>query len=140
MNINEAFPSKYLKASDIPEEGRVCVISRVDEEEVGRDKEVRPILYFEGVEKGVVLNKTNATNISKLYGFETDDWVGKKVMIGTAWVDFNGQSTEGIRIYPPKRASANSPLGKSPPVAGNGANQFDDRNPPPRELDDEIPF
>lgn len=143
MNINEAFPSKYLKAADIPEEGRVCVISHVDEEEVGRDKEVRPILYFEGVEKGVVLNKTNATNISKLYGAETDDWVGKKVMIGTAWVDFNGQSTEGIRIYPPKRSSPNAPLGKSAPTAGNGSQQFDDRNPPPREsaeLDDEIPF
>lgn len=141
MNINEAFPSKYLKASDIPEEGRTVTISRVDEEEVGRDKEVRPILFFEGVEKGVVLNKTNATNIAKLYGPETDDWVGKKVLLGTAWVDFQGQSTEGIRIYPPKRSSPNTPLSGSrqrqadPSENGNGQREF-----APRELDDEIPF
>lgn len=141
MNINEAFPSKYLKASDIPEEGQTVIISAIEEEEVGRDKEMRPVLYFEGEEKGIVLNKTNATNISKLYGYETDDWVGKKVLLGTAWVDFNGQSTEGIRVYPPKRSSANKPL--NPPKSGNGQQQYDDRNPPPRqsaELDDEIPF
>lgn len=142
MNINEAFPSKYLKAADIPEEGRTCVISRVDEEEVGRDKEVRPILYFEGVEKGVVLNKTNATNISKLYGAETDDWVGKKVMIGTAWVDFNGQSTEGIRIYPPKRSSPNAPLGKQAEKREPADASVGDREFAPRggDLDDDIPF
>lgn len=142
MNINEAFPSKYLKASDIPEEGQTVIISAVAEEEVGRDKEVRPVLYFEGEEKGIVLNKTNATNISKLYGYETDDWVGKNVLLGTAWVDFQGQSTEGIRIYPPKRQSPNAPL-KRAPTAGNGTQQYDDRNPPPRQsadLDDEIPF
>lgn len=137
MNINEAFPSKYLKASDIPEGGFTVIISKVEEEEVGRDKEVRPILYFQGEEKGIVLNKTNATNISKLYGYETDDWAGKKVQIGTAWVDFNGQSTEGIRIYPPKRAAAASSHGAS----RSAKPEYDDRNPPPHEhVDDDIPF
>ena len=135
MNINEAFPSKYLKASDIPEEGLTVIISKVEEEEVGRDKEVRPILYFQGEEKGIVLNKTNATNISKLYGYETDEWAGKKVQIGTAWVDFNGQSTEGIRIYPPKRAAAAA----SPGASRSAKPQYDERNPPPHG-DDDIPF
>lgn len=106
MNINEAFPSKYLKASDIDESGMSVTIANVTEEEVGKDKEVRPVLYFDGEEKGIILNKTNATNISKLYGYETDDWIGKKVQLGTAWVDFQGQSVEAIRIYPPKRGAA----------------------------------
>ncbi len=140
MNINEAFPSKYLKASDIPEEGQTVVIASIDEEEVGKDKEVRPVLYFEGEDKGIILNKTNATNISKLYGYETDDWIGKKVQLGTAWVDFQGQSVEAIRIYPPKRSSANAPLGKQatqrePEPAG--AREFAPRG---GDLDDEIPF
>lgn len=140
MNINESFPSKYLKASDVPEEGLTVVIVRVGQEEIGKDKDIRPVLYFDGEEKGIVLNKTNATNISKLYGYETEDWTGKKVQLGTAWVDFQGQSVEAIRIYPPKRSSANAPLDKSAPVAGNGTRQYDDRNPPPRDLDDDIPF
>lgn len=144
MNINESFPSKYLKASDIPEEGQTVVIVRISQEEIGKDKEIRPVLYFEGEEKGIILNKTNATNISKLYGYETDDWSGKRVVLGVAWVDFQGQSVEAIRIYPPKRSSANAPLGqRQAPTAGNGTQQYDERNPPPRQtadLDDEIPF
>jgi len=146
-NINDSFPSKYLKAADL--EGTPTVtISTIRFEEVGKDKDMRPILYFHGEEKGIVINKTNATNISKLYGYETDDWCGKQVMLGTTWVDFNGQSVEAIRIYPPKRAGAspNAPLKPS-----NGQQQFDDRNPPPvsdssgayrgpADLDDEIPF
>jgi hypothetical protein len=77
-NINDAFPSKYLKASDLDGENVTVTITHVAFEEVGKDKEMRPILFYEGSEKGIVLNKTNATNISKLYGSETDDWGGKK--------------------------------------------------------------
>jgi arabinogalactan endo-1,4-beta-galactosidase len=137
MNINDSFPSKYLKASDIPEEGQTVVIVRVDQEEVGKDKEVRPVLYFEGEEKGIILNKTNATNISKLYGYETEDWAGKKVVLGTAWVDFQGQSVEAIRIYPPKRQSPNAPLNNRQEQRKEdvpaGAREF-------APLDDDIPF
>jgi hypothetical protein len=136
MNINESFPSKYLKASDIEGQPTV-VIANVATEEVGKDKEMRPVLYFDGEEKGIILNKTNATNISKLYGYETDDWIGKKVMLGTTWVDFQGQSVEAIRIYPPKRLSPNTPLNNG--AKNEAPKQFDDRNPPP-VTDDEIPF
>jgi hypothetical protein len=140
MNINESFPSKYLKASDIPEEGQTVIIVRVDMEEVGKDKEVRPVLFFEGEEKGIILNKTNATNISKLYGYETDDWSGKKVQLGTAWVDFQGQSVEAIRIYPPKRSSANAPLGqRQPPDQHREDKPAGARDFAPLD-DDSIPF
>ena len=139
MNINDAFPSKYLKAADI--EGNPTVeIANVSEEEVGRDKEVRPVLYFHGEEKGIILNKTNANNIAKLYGYETDDWVGKKVVLGTTYVDFQGQSVEAIRIYPPKRPSMNAPLGRA--TQARPAPRDDD-SAGPREfapLDDEAPF
>lgn len=141
MNINDAFPSKYLKASDITEEGQSVVISAIEEEEVGKDKEIRPVLYFEGEEKGIILNKTNATNISKLYGYETDDWSGKRVVLGVAWVDFQGQSVEAIRIYPPKRSSPNAPLGNKPAqqreMAPAGEREFAPRG---GALDDDIPF
>lgn len=143
-NINDAFPSKYLKASDFEGDTPIVTISGIAFEEVGKEKDVRPILYYEGETKGIVLNKTNATNITKIYGSETDDWIGKKVQIGTAWVDFQGQSVEAIRIYPPKRqpgqmqpqakTSVNAPL-------ETGRQQFSDRNPPPvTDLDDDLPF
>lgn len=105
MNINEAFPSKYLKAPDLNGGSPTVTISHVALEEVG-DGERKPCVYFVGKEKGVVLNKTNATNISEVYGPDTDDWTGKKVTLFTAWVDFNGRSVESIRIRKPDAARA----------------------------------
>lgn len=126
-NINDAFPSSYLKAADLQGSTPTVTIANVKFEEVGKDRDLRPIVYFAGKEKGVVLNKTNANNISKLYGPETDDWIGKPVMLGTAMVDFNGQSVESIRIYPPKQAKQSVAKPAPRPTVSE-------------ELDDEIPF
>lgn len=117
-NIMDEFPSKYLKASDVEDEHPTVTISRITREEVGQTKDMRPIVYFDEFDKGVVLNKTNATNVSKLYGSDTDNWIGKTVILGTAMVDFQGESKPAIRIWPPKRtapakkATVNAPLGE----------------------------
>lgn len=98
MNVNDAFPSKFLKASDIGDAQPTVTIKDVVMEDIGEDR--RPVLYFAGKDKGIVLNKTNATNISGAYGPDTDEWTGKKVVLFTAWVDFQGKSVEAIRIRP----------------------------------------
>ena len=63
MNINDAFPSKYLKASDLQGRTISVVMSRVEKEDIGKG-EKKLILYFQGKQKGMVLNKTKANNIS----------------------------------------------------------------------------
>ena len=123
MNINDQFPSKFLKAADLNGGEVVVTIKDCIVEEIGEDK--RPVLYFAGKEKGVVLNKTNATNISGAYGGDTDDWVGKKVVLYTAWVDFQGRSMEAIRIRPAKanegaKRAAVEPNFEQPPPAEDG--------------------
>lgn len=137
MNINDAFPSNYLKAADLKGQVVTVVMANVAHEKIGDDDKL--ILYFDGKDKGLVLNKTNANNIAAIYGPETDSWRGQKVALATAWVDFQGRSVEAIRVRPPQNgASVNAPLNRT-----NGARDFDERNPPPREtadLDDEIPF
>lgn len=100
MNIDSAFPSNYLKAADIGEAKPTVTIKEVVMETLGEDR--RPVLYFVGKDKGIVLNKTNATNIREAYGPDTDDWTGKKVTLFTTWVDFQGRSVEAIRIRPAK--------------------------------------
>lgn len=105
MNVNSAFPSKYLKASDLGMAQPVVIIDRVDMEEVGRDKESRPVIYFVGKEKGVVLNKTNSRKIAALVGSdETDEWIGHSVRLYTTETSFNGEQVECIRVKaaPPK--------------------------------------
>lgn len=126
MNINEAFPSNYIKASDLQGGSPTVTMSHVTTEKMGDDHKL--VLYFQGKEKGFVLNKTNANNIASLYGEETDDWHGKKVTLVVAWVDFQGKSVEAIRVRPPAAGS-----GKAAPKQEAPAREMAD-------MDDEIPF
>lgn len=104
MNIEESFPSKYLKASDLQGRAVVVKMATVRVEKVGDDQ--RPILYFVGKDKGCVLNKTNKNAVVSLYGTETDEWTGKPIELFVALVDYQGKQTEAIRI----RAPRNQPL------------------------------
>jgi hypothetical protein len=136
MNINDQFPSKYLKAADLNGGEAVVTIKDCIMESLGEDR--RPVLYFAGKEKGVVLNKTNATNISDAYGGDTDEWVGKKVVLYTAYVDFQGRSMEAIRIRPAKAHDGAKRATVEPDFDGSP------EPPPPREFapadDSDIPF
>jgi hypothetical protein len=134
MNVMEAFPSKFLKADDLQGKEITVQIDHVAMEEVGKDKEIRPALYFRGKEKGIVLNKTNATNIAAAYGPDTDDWTGQPVTLFTTWVDFQGKSVPAIRVRPAS-GGVKPPIGKPNPKQtgdsnGNGA----------ADLNDDIPF
>jgi hypothetical protein len=100
MNINNAFPSKWLKSGDVEEDDLILTISRVAMEDIGQgeNQENKPVLYFEETEKGMVLNKTNAEAISRLHTPETDNWIGKKIAIFATEVDFAGKQTLALRV------------------------------------------
>ena len=107
MNINDAFPSNYLKASDLGEAQPVVTIDRVEVEPVGRGKEMKPVIYFAGKQKGMVLNKTNSKKIADIAGSpDTDDWHGIQIKLFATEVDFQGETVEAIRIKSPLVAKA----------------------------------
>ena len=107
MNINSAFPSNYLKASDLGESQPVVTIDRVTVEPVGRDKEMKPVVYFQGKTKGIVLNKTNSKKIAEIAeSQETEDWTGVQIKLYATEVEFSGEQVEAIRIKAPKQAKA----------------------------------
>lgn len=128
-NINDAFPSKYLKADDLKGNRILVTIDHVSFETVG-DDENKAIVYFRGKDKGLVLNRTNAASIVEITGSaETDDWHGHRVVLFPTKVDFQGKRTLAIRID-------NPPKGKPAPPP-----------PPPAEdeivedvAEDEVPF
>ena len=106
-NINEAFPSNYIKASDLNGQQPTVTIDRVEFEPVGQQREMKPILYFVGKEKGMVLNKTNSKKIAEIAGSpDTDDWRGVHVKLFSTEVDFQGETVEAIRIKAPNAAKA----------------------------------
>jgi arabinogalactan endo-1,4-beta-galactosidase len=127
MRISDAFPSEFLKAADLQGRTITLTISHVEMTEIGRDE--RPVLFFKGKEKGLVLNKTNATNIATVYGDDTDDWAGGEVTLYEAMVDYQGKTVPAIRVRVPPRKPAATAQGQPP---------REQRAPAP--VDDDIPF
>lgn len=126
MRISGAFPSEYLKAADLQGKSVTVVMERVEIREVGDGP--KPILYFEGKEKGLVLNKTNSNTVATIYGDETDEWIGQPLVLFEAQVDFQGRQVSAIRVRVPPRQPARAPVRETPP-------------PPMRGVDDdEVPF
>lgn len=130
MRISTAFPSEYLKAADLQGRNVRVIIDRVEMRDVGDDH--KPVLFFQGKDKGVVLNKTNANNIALAYGDDTDEWQGKEVVLFEAMVDFQGRSVAAIRIRPPMAKDRPKPALKVAAAAAPSEN--------PADPSDEIPF
>ncbi len=110
MDIGSAFPSKYLKASDLKGNRVTVQISGLEMEEIQGEKEAKPILYFANKNKGLVLNKTNSTMIIDIIGSsETDDWMGQRITLFSARVDFKGRIVDAIRVDKPSKTKRPAP-------------------------------
>lgn len=118
-NINDAFPSNYLKASDLQGRDIVVTIDRVAFEAVGREKEMKAVIYFQGKQKGIVLNKTNAKKIIEITGSAiTEEWAGCQIKIYPTETEFGGETVDCIRVKPVgKSAMKMTPAPKAKPVA-----------------------
>lgn len=132
MKISEEFPSKYLKASDLQGREVKVVMANVEREKIGDDH--KPVLYFKGKDKGVVLNKTNAATIGDAYGDDTDDWYDQKIILFSVMVDFQGKVGPAIRMRVPtaRDRKKEDPISTSPKRMTGGTSD--------QVMDDEIPF
>jgi hypothetical protein len=99
MNIDDAFPSRYLKPADLGQAAPAVVIAGVRLERVGSRQTSKPVLYFEGKSKGLILNKTNARAIAALVGTtETERWRGARVRLFVTTTTFGGETVPCIRV------------------------------------------
>jgi len=115
VNINAAFPSNYIKASDLAGATVTVTISHIDQEPVGRDKEMKPIVYFEGKKKGLVLNRVNAKKVTDLAGTpETDQWPGVRIALYATMTEFGGEQVECIRVKAPAPGRVAAPVAVQP--------------------------
>lgn len=127
--MSEEFPSKWLKASDLGGREVKVIMANVEREKIGDD--TKPVLYFKGKEKGVVLNKTNANVVSDFYGDDTEDWFDQPVILYTVTTEFQGKATPGLRIRIPT-ARDNKPAKRDP--ISSGLSDF----PGDNDLNDDI--
>lgn len=80
--------------------GRDIVVYEVRAEDV-RDKK-KMIMGFEGVDKALIVNKTNRMIMVEAFGDETDDWVGRTVRIEITKRMYQGKPLPGILVVPNK--------------------------------------
>lgn len=97
MNINLLFESKFLKASDLQGRRLDAVIEEVKMEKIRDD--AKAVCYFEGMQKGLVLNKTNSMMIAAIAGTsDTDSWAKLEVTLYPTKVPFEGRIVDSIHI------------------------------------------
>lgn len=131
MNINDAFPTDFLKAADLKGREFTLTIKHVESKELN-DGTTKPTVYFLETDKGLGLNKTNAMTLSEMFGPETNTWSGQKVLLYTIKTNFQGQMVDAIRVRPPVAPGTVAPVAapvSENPAAGLGA-----------DLNDDIPF
>lgn len=129
MKMSDAFPSNYLRATDFPKP-TLATMSHVKMEDIGDDH--KPVLYFQELEKGLVLNKTNGNTIAEVYGDDSDDWKGQPIVLFEMPVQFQGRMVQAVRVRKPKpqarTAAAPAPVKKMTEIN------------PPDDMNDEISF
>lgn len=112
------FDERFVGAWDFDDGNDVnCTIESLKHEQMrtqeGDDVE-KPVLYMKGAKKGLVLNKTNAESIAKLYGNDTDGWMGKKITLYPTTCKAFGQTVDCIRIRKPRAKKGDEPWDKKP--------------------------
>ena len=100
-NIDDLYPSKYLKAADLQGRALLVTIDRLAIEEVGQEKDQKPVLYLVGKQKAIVLNKTNSLAIANGHGRDYSQWRGKQVEIYPDRVAFQGEMKDCLRVRVP---------------------------------------
>jgi hypothetical protein len=118
-SFNDWFPSNWLSAADLDGD-TLATIQFVRQEKVGKDQSLAPIAHFkDGVDKPMILNRTNARSIGKIWGGDHRQWEGKQITLYPTQVYVQGETKDCIRVR--------EELPKTPTATAAA-------------LDDEIPF
>jgi len=116
MRWSEQYPSRYLRAADY-ENGQAwpLTIERVEREQVVDGEGEKPVLYFVGAEKGLVLNQVNGGMLADLFGDDMSQWPGKSVILRRETTLFNGKRVPAMRLHPlPAAPLAPAPAATAP--------------------------
>jgi hypothetical protein len=129
MKVSQVFQSKHLSAADVEDGDLEVVIASVGIEQF--DDGNKLLVKFQNMDKGLVANKTNSNRIALLYGDDTDEWVGREIVLYQDMVDMQGKTTKAIRVrgpakkrMEPQRMSA-TPMRQTPRRQDDGDPGYD---------------
>ena len=116
MNVNDVYTSggTFLRAEDLQGKTIPLTIAGIGTHtfnEGHSNEKTQIVLSFEGKEKKLGLNVTNAKVLAALLGDDTDGWIGKQIKLYPTTTDYAGEQVACIRV-----------VQEAPPEAG----EFDD--------------
>jgi hypothetical protein len=121
--------SSWLKAADIKGHQPIVTIQTAEVKENNYDGDVRKqiVLTFEGKDKQLGLNFTNAAKIAELTGTEEHtQWPGTSIKLYVEKVKGPNGMVDGIRIFPELPAQQNGNAMAAPAQQFSGPASDDD--------------
>ncbi len=106
MNIEELFPGKYLKTSDLAGGVLQLVIASVQIELMQQTGEEKPVVRFHEEDRGLILNVTNKNAIVASYGPVVESWIGRPIVLFASMTDFGGKPVPCVRVRVPSAPAA----------------------------------
>lgn len=102
LNGREIFESDWLGSIDLGGKDLTLKIVLVEKAEVfnpaTNKKSFKLAFRFDGQQKGMIVNRTNATTISKLYGTEAEKWAGKSITLYPTTCKVGRETTTCLRV------------------------------------------
>ena len=99
--ISQMVDSKYLKQADI-EDDTIVTIAKVGQANIAKEDspvDMKWLIRFKEFDKPMVLNRTNIALLGNFCGDDTDDWLGKQVIVyNDESIQFQGKVTGGLRF------------------------------------------
>ena len=113
MDISEIYGGNYVNAADLQGREVTVVIESFEVREFptknrsGQEyMKKKVVIAFQGKQKRLVCNLTNAGAIAFLYGRDPADWVGREIVLYPTQTQFGAGMTDCVRIKPPNGRAA----------------------------------
>lgn len=104
VDISEVYGGDSLTAANLKGREVTVVIESTEERQFTEGNKL--VIRFQGKEKYLVCNKTNAHAIAEIYGTESNQWVGKEITLYPTRTDFRGKMVDAIRVKAPQKRFA----------------------------------
>ena len=99
MDVSKyAATSNYLSGAEMAGKTAKVVIASYREFKFENDEHPSLIIGFDGTDRELVLNKTNARILVADFGAEADAWIGKQITLTTQQYSMEGGLKHGIVI------------------------------------------
>jgi hypothetical protein len=116
-DFSDQYGGKFLAAKHLVRP-MVGVVRDVLLEEMSNGERPKPVMYLEGIERGIVLNASRYDAMAALTGSrDTDDWQGTKVIVRKGTTRFAGKVVDCVELAPAQKnepAEADSIMSEVP--------------------------